>query len=46
MSQSSSAGNLIAHRVVELDAPFLPALELLPALSPGLLAENRSWHLG
>jgi glyoxylase-like metal-dependent hydrolase (beta-lactamase superfamily II) len=31
------------HRIVEIVAPFKPALEFLPALTPALLDENRSW---
>ncbi len=34
---------MTVHRIVELDAPFLPALEMLPALTPELLEENRHW---
>lgn len=43
MSLSFSAGDMTVHRIVEFDAPFLPALEMLPALTPQLLDENRSW---
>jgi glyoxylase-like metal-dependent hydrolase (beta-lactamase superfamily II) len=43
MSLNFSAGDMTVHRIVELDAPFLPALEMLPALTPELLDENRGW---
>src|SRR5712671_6264539 len=31
------------HRIIEQEATFLPALEMLPGLTPELLAENRPW---
>jgi glyoxylase-like metal-dependent hydrolase (beta-lactamase superfamily II) len=31
------------HRIVELDAPFIPAMEMLPDLTPEVLEQNRSW---
>jgi len=43
MSLTFRVGDLTVHRIVELDAPFLPALEMLPALTPELLEENRGW---
>jgi glyoxylase-like metal-dependent hydrolase (beta-lactamase superfamily II) len=43
MSQTFQVGHLTVHRIVELDAPFEPALDMLPALTPELLEENRSW---
>ena len=43
MSLKFSAGDLIIHRIIEQETTFLPALEMLPALTPELLAENRSW---
>lgn len=43
MSLNFSVGDMTVHRIVELEAPFLPALEMLPALTPQLLDENRSW---
>src|SRR3954452_9195539 len=36
-------GDLTIHRIVEQETTFLPALEMLPGLTPQLLAENRSW---
>ena len=44
MSLTFAVADLTIHRIVELDAPFLPALEMLPALTPQLLDENRSWN--
>jgi glyoxylase-like metal-dependent hydrolase (beta-lactamase superfamily II) len=43
MSLTFSAGDLTIHRIIEQETTFLPALEMLPALTPELLAENRSW---
>ena len=43
MNPKLAVGNFTIHRIVEQETTFLPALDLLPALTPGLLAENRSW---
>jgi glyoxylase-like metal-dependent hydrolase (beta-lactamase superfamily II) len=43
MSLKFAAGDLTIHRIVEQEVPFFPALELLPDLTPELLAENRAW---
>jgi glyoxylase-like metal-dependent hydrolase (beta-lactamase superfamily II) len=43
MSLNFRVADLTVHRIVELYAPFLPALKMLPALTPELLEENRSW---
>jgi glyoxylase-like metal-dependent hydrolase (beta-lactamase superfamily II) len=43
MSLKLGAGDLTIHRIIEQETTFLPALELLPALTPELLAENRAW---
>jgi glyoxylase-like metal-dependent hydrolase (beta-lactamase superfamily II) len=43
MSLKFEVGDLTIHRVIEEETTFLPALELLPALTPELLAENRAW---
>ena len=43
MSLKFSVGNLIIHRIIEQETTFLPALDLFPALTPDLLAENRQW---
>jgi glyoxylase-like metal-dependent hydrolase (beta-lactamase superfamily II) len=31
------------HRIVEMEMPLLPALDMLPGLTPEILAENRAW---
>jgi glyoxylase-like metal-dependent hydrolase (beta-lactamase superfamily II) len=36
-------GELTIHRIIEQETTFLPALDLFPALTPDLLAENRQW---
>jgi glyoxylase-like metal-dependent hydrolase (beta-lactamase superfamily II) len=36
-------GDVTVQRIVEQETAFLPALEVLPALTPALLAENRHW---
>lgn len=43
MSLTFKAGDLTIHRVIEQETTFLPALEMLPTLTPELLAENRAW---
>ena len=43
MGLSFDVGDLAIHRIVEQETPFLPALEMLPELTPELLAENRLW---
>src|SRR3954469_16305028 len=43
MSLTFTAGDLTIHRIIEQETTFLPALEMLPGLTPPLLAENRSW---
>ncbi|HEU0082818.1 MAG TPA: MBL fold metallo-hydrolase [Bradyrhizobium sp.] len=43
MSLTFTAGDLTIHRIIEQETTFLPALEMLPALTPEMLAENRSW---
>jgi hypothetical protein len=43
MSLNFAVGDLIIHRIIEQETTFLPALEMLPALTPDLLAENRPW---
>ena len=46
MSLKLAVGDLTIHRIIEQETTFLPALELLPTLTPELLAENRPWLLG
>ena len=43
MSLTMSIGDLTIHRIIEQETTFLPALEMLPDLTPDLLAENRAW---
>ena len=43
MSLTIKAGDLTIHRIIEQETTFLPALEMLPTLTPELLAENRAW---
>ena len=43
MNLKFSVGDLTIHRIIEQETTFLPALEMLPGLTPGVLAENRSW---
>jgi hypothetical protein len=43
MHNSLSVGDIIIHRIVEQEGPFLPALDVLPSLSPEWLDENRPW---
>jgi glyoxylase-like metal-dependent hydrolase (beta-lactamase superfamily II) len=43
MSLKLTAGDLTIHRIIEQETTFLPALEMLPTLTPERLAENRPW---
>jgi glyoxylase-like metal-dependent hydrolase (beta-lactamase superfamily II) len=43
MSLKFAIGDLTIHRIIEQETTFLPALEMLPDLTPDLLAENRPW---
>ena len=43
MRLNFAVGDLTVHRIVELDAPFIPAREMLPTLTLELLDENRAW---
>src|SRR6478609_5474130 len=43
MSLKFTAGDLTIHRIIEQETSFLPAQEVLPGLTPELLAENRAW---
>ncbi len=43
MSLSLKVGDLTIHRIIEQEGAFLPALDVLPGLTPELLAENRHW---
>ena len=42
MSLKFTVGDLTIHRVIEQETTFLPALEMLPGLTPELLADNRA----
>ena len=43
MAEVIRVGDITIHRIIEQEYPFMPALEMLPGLTPELLAENRSW---
>ena len=43
MSLKFTAGDLTIHRVIEQETTFIPALEMIPGLTPEVLAENRPW---
>jgi glyoxylase-like metal-dependent hydrolase (beta-lactamase superfamily II) len=43
MSLTFSTGDLTIHRIIEQETAFLPALDMLPGLTPEVLAENRAW---
>ena len=43
MSLVVKAGDLAIHRIIEQETTFLPAQEMLPTLTPEVLAENRAW---
>jgi glyoxylase-like metal-dependent hydrolase (beta-lactamase superfamily II) len=43
MAEVTRVGDITVHRIVEMEYAFMPALEMLPGLTPELLAENRAW---
>jgi glyoxylase-like metal-dependent hydrolase (beta-lactamase superfamily II) len=43
MALTFTTGDLTIHRIIEQETTFLAALELLPGLTPDLLAEHRPW---
>ncbi|TPQ42356.1 MBL fold metallo-hydrolase [Bradyrhizobium guangdongense] len=43
MSLKFSVGDLTIQRIIEQETTFVPALEMLPSLTPEVLAENRAW---
>src|ERR1700744_4976791 len=43
MKLNFSVGDLTIHRIIEQETSFFPAREMLPDLTPELLAENRGW---
>jgi hypothetical protein len=40
MTKIIRTGDVTVQRIVEQETSFLPALEMIPALTPELLAEN------
>ena len=43
MGLKLAVGDLAIHRIIEQETTFLPATELLPGLTPDVLAGNRQW---
>ncbi|MGH6716262.1 MAG: MBL fold metallo-hydrolase [Bradyrhizobium sp.] len=43
MSLTFTVGDLAIHRIIEQETSFLPALDMLPELTPEILGENRAW---
>jgi glyoxylase-like metal-dependent hydrolase (beta-lactamase superfamily II) len=43
MKLKFSVGDLTIHRVIEQETKFLQAQDMLPDLTPDMLAENRGW---
>src|ERR1700730_10848092 len=43
MSLKLTVGDLTIHRLIEQETTFLPVLDMLPGLTPELLAENKPW---
>jgi glyoxylase-like metal-dependent hydrolase (beta-lactamase superfamily II) len=43
MSLKFTVGDLAIHRIIEQETSFLPALDMLPGLTPEMLGENRAW---
>lgn len=43
MAGALAVGDLTIQRVIELEGRFVPALDMLPGLTPELLAANREW---
>src|SRR6267143_1311396 len=43
MTLKLTVGDLTIHRIIEQETTFLPALDMLPGLTPELLAENKPW---
>ena len=35
-------GDMIVHRIIEMECGFTPALEFLPKLTPEMLADSRA----
>jgi glyoxylase-like metal-dependent hydrolase (beta-lactamase superfamily II) len=43
MKLKFSVGDLTIHRIIEQETKFLQAQDMLPDLTPDILAENRAW---
>jgi metallo-beta-lactamase superfamily protein len=43
MTLKLTVGDLTIHRIIEQETTFLPALDMLPGLTPEVLAENKPW---
>src|SRR5712691_6869443 len=43
MTLKLTARDLTIHRIVEQETTYLPALDMLPGLTPEVLAENKPW---
>jgi hypothetical protein len=43
MSLKLTVNDLTIHRIIDQETIFLPVLELLPGLTPELLAKNEPW---
>jgi len=43
MKLNFSVGDLTIHRIIEQETTFLQAQDMLPDLTPDMLAENRAW---
>jgi hypothetical protein len=43
MKLKFSVGDLTIHRIIEQETTFLQAQDMLPDLTPDILAENRAW---
>jgi glyoxylase-like metal-dependent hydrolase (beta-lactamase superfamily II) len=43
MNLRFASGDLAIHRIIEQETTFMPALDMLPGLTPDQLAENRPW---
>ena len=43
MKRQFSVGDLTIHRIIEQETTFLQAQDMLPDLTPDILAENRAW---
>jgi glyoxylase-like metal-dependent hydrolase (beta-lactamase superfamily II) len=43
MKLKFSVGDLTIHRIIEQETTFLQAQDMLPDLTPDMLAENRAW---